>query len=548
MAKNLKIIFLGGVGEIGKNMTAIEYNNQIIVVDSGLAFPSMDEMPGIDYVIPDYSYLAQNRDKVKGILITHGHEDHIGALPYVLRDIPVPIYGSAFSIALVQHKLREHRLMEIETHIVEDGNNVFDLGCFNVEFVRVTHSIAGAYGLSINTPKGRIFYTGDFKIDHTPVDGRNIDLARIAQIGKEGVLLLLEDSTNVEREGYSMSECSVGRKLDEIFAQKTNKRIVVATFATNIHRVQQIINCCLKYNRRVAFAGRSMINIAEIAHKLKELNYPKDAVVDIAKINSIPYDKLCIISTGSQGEPESALTRMSKDELKKVTITETDCVIFSSSPIPGNEKLIYNVINNLCKKGADVIYKDMSEVHVSGHACREELKTMMSLVRPRYFIPVHGEYRHLKQHIDLAETMGICRANTLMPEIGDVVEVSKLGMKKVNKLSVGAIMLDGSFVESSDMILRDRKNLSEDGFVIVILNIGPSGLLESDPSFETRGLTVSREVEEAIRNRIRVAFASGEFKEMATAETRAFVRKMIAKEIDKRLKKRPIILPIIFEQ
>ncbi len=538
---------MGGIGEIGKNMTAIEYNNHIIVVDSGLAFPS-EEMPGIDYVIPDYSYLVHNREKIKGILITHGHEDHIGALPYVLRDLPVPVYGSSFSIALVQHKLREHKIQGIETHIVDENKNVFELGCFRVEFVRVTHSIAGAYALSITTPKGILFFTGDFKIDYTPVDGKNIDLARIAQIGKEGVLLLLEDSTNVEREGYSMSEASVGKKLDDLFAHNIHKRMVIATFASNIHRVQQIIDCCVKYNRRVAFAGRSMIKIAEIAHKLKELNYPKDTVVDISQIHSIPYDKLCIISTGSQGESESALTRMSKDELRKVTITDTDCVVFSSSPIPGNEKLIYNVINNLCKKGADVIYKDMSEVHVSGHACREELKMMMSLVNPRFFIPVHGEYRHLKQHIDLAESMGINRANTLMPEIGDVVEISKLGLKKVNKLTVGTIMLDGSFVQSSDMILRDRRNLSEDGFVIVILNVGASGLLENDPTFEVRGLTISQEVETIIRNRIRQAYASGEYKEMATAEIRVCIRKLIAREIDIRLKKQPIIIPIIFEQ
>lgn len=547
MAKNLKIIFLGGVGEIGKNMTAIEYNNNILVVDCGLSFPNNDDMPGIDYVIPDYAYLKQNKEKVKGIVITHGHEDHIGALPYVLKDLPVPIYGSAFSIALVQHKLREHRLNNITANAVEEEHRVFDIGCFKVEFVRVTHSIAGAYAISVTTPKGVIFFTGDFKIDFTPVDGKTIDLARISEIGKSGVLLMLEDSTNVEREGYSMSEKRVGLKLDELFSQNVNKRIIVATFATNIHRVQQIINCSLKYNRRIAFSGRSMINIADIAHKLKELNFPKDMIVDIDKINGVPYDKLCIISTGTQGEPESALTRMSKDELKKVTISETDCVVFSSSPIPGNEKMIYNVINNLCRKGADVIYKDLSEVHVSGHACREELKTMLSLVKPRYFIPVHGEYRHLKQHIDLAESMGINRANMLIAEIGDVVDVSKFGIKKIEKLPGGGIMLDGSFVESSDMILRDRKNLSEDGFVIVILNVKPSGFLEGEPTFETRGLTISKDVEEMMKSRIMQLFSTGEFRDMTSSEIRSYVRKSIAKDIDKKLKKHPIILPIIFE-
>ncbi|HOK81743.1 MAG TPA: ribonuclease J [Clostridia bacterium] len=547
MAKKLKIIFLGGVGEIGKNMTAIEYNNNIIVVDSGLSFPNIDEMPGIDYVIPDYSYLVQNQSKIRGILITHGHEDHIGALPYVLQDIQAPVYGSAFSIALLQHKLREHKVKEVKTHTVDDNNKVFDIGCFRAEFVRVTHSIAGAYAISITTPKGVIFFTGDYKIDYTPVDGRAIDLARIAEIGKEGVLLMLQDSTNVERQGYSMSERSVGQKLDDIFYQNIHKRIIVATFSTNIHRVQQIINCCIKYNRRIAFSGRSMINIAEIAHKLKELHYPKDMIVDLARINSVPYDKICIISTGTQGEPESALTRMSKDELKKITISDTDCVVFSSSPIPGNEKMIYNVINNLCKKGADVIYKDLSEVHVSGHACREELKTMISLVKPRYFIPVHGEYRHLKQHVDLAETLGVPRDNMLIPEIGDVIEVSKGGLRKEEKLNISCIMLDGSFVESSDMILRDRKTLSEDGFVIVILNISASGNLDGEPYFETRGITVSKDIEEKIKNKIMLSFSAGDFREMAGAEIRSLIRKSVAKELDKKLKKHPVILPIIFE-
>lgn len=547
MAKNPKIIFLGGVGEIGKNMTAIEYNNNIIVIDCGLSFPSMDEMPGIDYVIPDFNYLVQNKNKVKGIVITHGHEDHIGALPYVLKQIDAPVYGSNFSLALLQHKLREHKLKEIKTYTADDASRVFDIGCFKVEFVRVTHSIAGAYAISVATPKGIIFFTGDYKIDYTPVDAKPIELARIAEIGKEGVLVMLQDSTNIERQGYSMSERSVGQKLDDLFYQNMQKRIIVATFATNIHRVQQIINCCIKYNRRIAFSGRSMINIADIAHKIKELNYPKDMIVDIAKINSVPYDKICIISTGTQGEPESALTRMSKDELKKVTISDTDCIIFSSSPIPGNEKMIYNVINNLCKKGADVIYKDLSEVHVSGHACREELKTMISLVKPRYFIPVHGEYRHLKQHIDLAESLGMYKENMLIPEIGDIVEVSKQGIKKVDKLSGGCIMLDGSFVESSDMILRDRKNLSEDGFVIVILNVNACGTLEGEPNFETRGLSISKDIAESLKNKIMLSFSTGEFREMTSGEIRSYVRKNIARELDKRLKKQPIILPIIFE-
>ncbi|MFW5780439.1 MAG: ribonuclease J, partial [Bacillota bacterium] len=395
----LKVIFLGGVGEIGKNMTLLEYGDHILVIDAGMSFPT-EQMPGIDYVIPDYNYLTQNKEKVCGIIVTHGHEDHIGALPFLLKEINVPIYGSNLALALLQHKLDEAKIKNIKTNIVSDSDTI-NSGCFNVEFIQVNHSIAGAYALSIKTPKGTILFSGDFKIDHTPIDKKPINLTRMAEIGKKGVLLLMMDSTNVERDGFSMSEINVYRNLDDIFSDNIGKRIIVATFASNIHRVQQIINCALKHNRKVAFSGRSMIKIAEIAHSLGELKYPSDKIVDISKIDKIPYDKLCIVSTGTQGEPMSALTRMSQNEFKKVVISEKDTVILSASAIPGNEKLVYNVINNLYKMGADVIYQSLSDVHVSGHACKEELKIMFSLIKPKFFMPIHGEYRHLKQHVQL---------------------------------------------------------------------------------------------------------------------------------------------------
>lgn len=546
MSKGLKLIFLGGVGEIGKNMTALEYNDNIIVIDAGLSFPNTEEMPGIDYVIPDFSYLVQNKSKVKGIIITHGHDDHIGALPFVLNEIKAPVYGSNLAIALMQHKLREHKIDDVQAFEMSGGETV-NIGCFNIEFVRVNHSIAGAFALSINTPKGIIFFTGDFKIDNTPIDGKRIDLTRIAEIGKKGVLLMLQDSTNVEREGYTMSEISVGKSLDNLFAQNINKRIIVATFASNIHRVQQIINCALKYGRRIAFSGRSMENIAKIASKIKELNFPPDKVLDIDKISSVPYDKLCIISTGTQGEPESALTRMSLNDFKKIVINENDTVILSASPIPGNEKLIYTVINNLYRMGAEVVYKDLAEVHVSGHACREELKMMMSLVKPKYFIPVHGEYRHLKQHAELAEKMGIPRANTMIAELGDVVEVSRAGLKKLPPVQAGSVMLDGSIMENAEIILRDRKHLSEDGFIVAIVNYTKAGAIINSPIIITRGINVPEAIIEELKEGIALKFRDFYNEETEGNEVRSIIKKAAAKIVFNKLRSRPMIIPITIE-
>ena len=551
----LRMVILGGCGEIGKNMTAFEYGDSIIIVDAGLSFPNSAEMPGIDYVIPDYAYLTQNRRKIKGLVVTHGHEDHIGAIPFMLKELNVPVYGSSLALAIIQHKLIEHGINKPDLNDMSNGDKV-KLGCFEVEFIRVTHSIAGAFALAITTPVGMVFHTGDFKIDHTPIDGRPTDLARIAEIGRKGVLLMLQDSTNVERSGYSMSEKNVGISLDNIFAQNSHKRLIVATFASNVHRVQQIINCAVKYGRKIAFCGRSMINIANIASRVKELSYPMDAIVEIEKIGKIPYDKLCIISTGTQGEPESALTRMSNSESKTVHISETDTVIFSSSPIPGNESLIYGVINNLYRQGADVIYKALAEVHVSGHACQEELKLMLSLVRPTYFIPVHGEFRHLKQHVALASNLGIDPANMLIPENGNVIEIRRNGLRRGESVPAGSILLDGSVAsENSEMVLRDRKKLSEDGFVIAVISVSSGdgesmeGAMDRQiiPYFITRGLNIPEAILEEMKELVVQRINSIDYKEGGFEEIKPVIRKSLQKHLFAKFKKEPMILPIIVE-
>ncbi len=546
MAKRIKIGFLGGIGEIGKNMTFIEYGDDIIVVDAGLSFPNPEETPGIDYVIPDYTYLKNNAQRVRALFITHGHEDHIGAIPFFLKDVDVPVYGSPLALGLLNNKLGEAKIRSAKLRAVKDRETV-NAGKFTVEFVRVTHSIAGSYALSITTPKGVIFMTGDFKIDHTPIDGNRTDLARISEIGSKGVLLLMMDSTNVERSGYSMSERNVYKALEFQFDQNRDKRIIVATFASNIHRVQQIIDCAVRHNRKIAFSGRSMIKIAEIAKQLGELSYEEEKVVDIEKINKIPYDRLCIISTGTQGEPMSALTRMSNDDFKKVTISNLDTVILSSSPIPGNERLIYNVINKLCQKGATVVYQALSEIHVSGHACKEELKLMFSLLRPKYFMPVHGEYRHLKMHKDLAVTMGIPEANIVIPELGNVIEADKSGLRKGNNVPAGSTMLDGSIMaENSEMLLRDRKLLGVDGFLIAIVSIE----FDDDnqpiaPIIITRGINVNEAFSEELKDDITAELVRGTFNEMDLNGSKQFLRKMLAKKLQAKLKKRPMIIPII---
>ncbi|MCL2630542.1 MAG: ribonuclease J [Firmicutes bacterium] len=544
---NVKVVFLGGVGEIGKNMTAIECGDNIIVIDAGSCFPNQEEMPGIDYIIPDFNYLQQNAKRVKGIIVTHGHEDHIGAIPYVLKEVNTPVYGSNLAIALIQHKITEHKLEGIKLKVVEE-REVVTLGCFSVEFVRVTHSIAGAFAVAVTTPKGVIFHTGDFKIDHTPVDGRCVDFSRIAQIGENGVLLLLQESTNVEIDGYSMSERNVGKSLDNIFGQNIHKRLIVATFASNVHRIQQILNCALKYNRRVAFSGRSMENIVKITYAIKELKYPPNLLIDLDKIGSIPNDRVCILATGSQGEPESALSRMSTNEFKKVVIGKDDTVIIAASPIPGNQRSIYKVINNLSRKGADVIYHALTSIHVSGHACREELKMMMSLTKPKFFMPVHGEYRHLKLHAELASLMGISPANVEIPELGQVYDISKSGIKKQGTVPSGIVMLDSSLQESSEVLLRDRKLMSGDGFVIAIVNASSkSGELTAPPIIISRGIMLPESLVEDIKTELSVKFMANAGSEFVASEARNDIRKVCAKILFNKLKRRPMVIPITIE-
>ena len=544
MAKRIKISFLGGVGEIGKNMTVIEHGEDIIVVDAGLTFPDEDT-PGIEYVIPDYTYLLNNRSKIRGIFITHGHEDHIGALPFLLRDINVPVYGSPLALGILESKLKEFKVDNYTLYPIED-RDVIPAGKMSVEFVRVTHSIAGSYALAIWTPKGTIFMTGDFKIDHTPIDGKQTDLTRIAQIGDEGVLLLMADSTNVEKPGYSMSESNVFKALDALFVQNKDKRIIVATFASNIHRVQQIINCAVLHDRKVALAGRSLQKIVDIATELDQLHYPEDALIDIDKINKYDLDKLCVICTGTQGEPMSALTRMSENDFPKLEIGDYDTVLMSSSAIPGNEKTIFNVINNLNKRGAEVIYHALSEIHSSGHACREELKMIFSLLKPQFFIPVHGEYRHLKQHKELAMEMGMGANRIFIAENGNSIEVDQSGIRVGCNVPCGQTLFDGKYlVEDVNGLIGDRKALATNGCVVCVVDITPDK--NQVPVLVARGINLPDEVREDITSSIYDEIVSGKLQEVGFDNCKQYVRKFIAKKIQKQLDKRPVIMPIIME-
>ena len=422
----VKILFLGGVGEIGKNMTAIEYGGDIVIIDAGLTFPNNEDMPGIDLVVPDITYLVQNKDKVKGILLTHGHEDHIGGIPYLLKELNpgTPVYGTKLTLMLADNKIQEHRIQNVTERVVQPGDRI-KLGVFEVEFINVNHSISGAVALAIRTPCGLIYHSGDFKIDLTPVAGKPIDLERIAELGHEGVLLYMGESTNIERPGYTMSETVVGTTLDHLFSENMNRRLIIATFASNVHRLQQIIDLAVKYRRKVALSGRSMFKVVDAAVKIGELKIPEGVLIDIEKNKNLFDGELVIVSTGTQGEPMSALTRMASGDFNKVTIGNNDTIIISATPIPGNEKMVYRVINNLYKKGANVIYESLEKIHVSGHACQEEHKILHNLLNPKFFIPVHGEYRHLKRHALLAQELGMPERNILITEIGNCVELTE---------------------------------------------------------------------------------------------------------------------------
>lgn len=547
---NLKMSFLGGVGEVGKNMMALEYQNDIIVIDSGLAFPS-DEMMGVDLVIPDITYLIANKNKIKAIILTHGHEDHIGALPYVLQDIKAPIYGSKLTCALVENKFREHKKVACKLNVVKP-KQVIKAGCFTIEFLKVTHSISGAMALCITTPVGVYIHTGDFKIDFTPIDGDPMDLIRLAEISKKGVLLMTSDSTNAERPGYSMSEKKVGITLDGLFAQNKEKRIIIATFASNIHRIQQVLDLCEKYGRKVVFTGRSMLNVCETASKIGELKFNRELLGDINNVDKMDDDKTLILCTGSQGEANSALSRMADGQFNKIEINENDYVIFSSSSIPGNEKNINDVINQLYRRGASVIYEGLASVHVSGHAYQEELKTMLSLVKPKFFVPCHGEFRHLKAHAKLAEEVGINPRNIIIPDLGDSISISRNVIKKSGTVHAGIRLVDGFDVsEAGGAVQRDRALLAEEGMCVVALTVSKStGSLSSKPELISRGFIYIKDntelIEEA-KDLIINTILNCNFKTQDWNMIKTNLKKVLTNFFYKRMKRKPMIVPVIIE-
>ena len=546
--KKVKIIPIGGLDRIGSNMTLIECDEQILVVDCGVAFPGSD-MLGIDLIIPNFDYLRENREKLVGVVLTHGHEDHIGAVPFLLQQLQVPIYGSRLTLALVENKMKEYPKVKYKAIAVKP-RNVLKIGAFSIEFIKVSHSIAGSLALSITTPVGTIVHTGDFKIDYEPIDGEMTDLPRLGEIGRKGVNLLLCESTNVCRKGYSMSEKSVGRTLDEIIKNHANNRIIVATFASNIHRMQQIMDIAEKYKRKIAFTGRSMINVSEVAMKLGELSFNRENIVDIEKVDKMDDKEVLIMTTGSQGEPMSALTRMAAGEFKSLKIRENDLVILSASPIPGNEKNVYNVINALYKLGADVIYDELADVHTSGHACQEELKLMHSLVKPKFFMPIHGEYRHLKTHKELAMTLGMEARNILLPSIGMQVEMGPNSIKEIGFVKAGQRLVDGMGIGDMDSnVLRERKQLSEDGICVVCVNINNiAGEVTGEPFIITRGVVYTDEQESFVQDAKACIIASLKESDLRGVEPsviRASLRRNISNFIFRRTKRRPMILTIV---
>lgn len=548
----VNIAFLGGLNEVGKNMTLYECNDDMMMVDCGLAFPDAD-LPGVDLVIPDFTYVEKNADKIKGVVITHGHEDHIGGLAFMLKKVKIPVYGTKFTIGLIRGKLKEHGILNsCSLNVIEPGD-VISLGCFDVEFIHVNHSIPDAVALAITSPAGTIIQTGDFKIDTTPIDGDMIDLGRFAEIGKKGVLALLSDSTNAEKPGYTTSEKKVGESFETLFRKAENKRIIVATFASNIHRVQQIIDIAKKIDRKVAVIGRSLENVVAIGQELGYLNVPEGVLIPLDATRSYPKEKLIIITTGSQGEPMSALTRMAFSEHRKVELTPNDCVIISATPIPGNEKTVGKVINEIMKLGADVVYERMYEVHVSGHACQEELKIIMGLVKPKYFIPVHGEQKHLQKHAGLAVSMGITSDRILIADNGHKIEISEDRMKFVGTVPSGKVFVDGSGVgDVGNIVLKDRKHLAQDGLIIVVATIdSASGIIQSGPDIVSRGFIYVRESENLIRECRNLA--AGILDECAKQDNhdwntiKAKLRDDVSKLMYERTKRSPMILPILME-
>ncbi|MDD3920429.1 MAG: ribonuclease J [Eubacteriales bacterium] len=549
MASKLKIIPLGGVSEIGKNMTVIEYGKDIVVVDCGLAFPD-EEMLGIDLVIPDMEYLEKNADKLRGFLITHGHEDHIGALPYALKKFKAPVYGTRLTNALIQHKLDEAGINKADLRCVNPGDTV-RLGCFSVEFIKTSHSIAGAVALAITTPIGTLIHTGDFKVDYTPIDGDPIDVARFAYYGTRGVLALLSDSTNVERPGYTQSEREIGKTFESCFDNATG-RVIVASFASNIYRIQQIADIAIEHGRVVCFQGRSMVNTAETARELGYLSFPADRVVDMDQLRKYPDDQICVITTGSQGEPMSGLFRMANAS-HKLNVGKGDTVIISASAIPGNEKGVARVINQLFHNGANVVYEQMADVHVSGHARREELRLMFTLTKPKYFIPVHGEYRHLYMHAGLAKEMGVSPENIFVADIGDIVELTVNSGKINGSVPSGSVMVDGLGIgDIGNVVLRDRKLLSEDGLMAVIIGLQKNtGRLLAGPELISRGFVYMKESEDLINEAVSVlhdTILKFEAQPQSNwSNIKMEVRNTLKQYLYNKTKRTPMILPIIVE-
>lgn len=548
--KAVKILFLGGVGEIGKNMTAFEYGNDIIVLDAGLTFPNNEDMPGVDSVVPDVTYLAQNKDKIRAIILTHGHEDHIGGIPYLMKEINpnTPIYGTKLTLMLTDNKLQEHRISGTIQRVVQPGDTV-KLGAFEVEFINVNHSISGACAIAIRTPNGLIYHSGDFKIDLTPVAGAPIDFKRIAELGKEGVLLYMSESTNIERPGYTMSETVVGTTLDHLFSENMTRRLIIATFASNVHRLQQIIDLAVKYRRKVALSGRSMFKVVDAAVKIGELRIPEGVLIDVEKTKNLFDGELLIVSTGSQGEPMSALTRMAMGEFNKVTIGENDTIIISANPIPGNEKMIYRVINNLYKKGARVVYESLEKIHVSGHACQEEHKILHSLLKPKFFIPVHGEYRHLKRHAQLAVSLGMSEQNILITDIGNCVELTENAMKFGENIQAGTCLIDGAGVEAygTSEVMKDRLKMSADGVFTVALAV-TGNYVVNQPVLEAHGCVLTGEdVETELYAVVQRAVDGYDYERGNKDDLASAVRRALKNYFYKTTKQAPLIVVSVVE-
>jgi beta-CASP RNase J family ribonuclease len=547
----LKIIPLGGLGEIGKNMTAFEYKDEIIVIDCGLAFPDED-LYGIDIVIPDVTYLIKNKEKVKGIFITHGHEDHIGGLPYILKQINVPVYGAKISLGLIEGKLKEHTMLsDCTLNMVEPGE-LIKLEQFKIEYIRNNHSIPDSCSIALHTPVGVVVHSGDFKVDFTPIDEKVMDLQRYAQLGKKGVLLLMADSTNALHKGYTMSEKTVGETLQNLFSKATG-RIIVSTFASNIHRLQQIADCAMKYERKIAFSGRGMENISEVAISLGYLFIPEDMIISLDELKNYPDDKLTIVTTGSQGESMAALTRIAASTHRHIQIQEGDTVIISATPIPGNEKAVSNVVNDLIEKGANVIYKSIEDIHVSGHACEQELRLIQALLKPKFFIPVHGEYKHLITHVKIAQSMGIDKENTFILENGDIFELTKNKGEVIGKAPFGRVLVDGMGVgDIGNMVLRDRKNLAENGIITVVVAIDKRNrLIISGPDIVSRGFVYVRNSEELIEEVRKIVTNVVEKCLEKNITQWAEIKNNIRREVDNfvytKMKRKPMILPVIVE-